>query len=127
MAQSLCECAFECCSQESRVKNVKAWRHLQDTGVYLPCFSDGECKTSDKKACPELVSDQAFINSYSFSSQVRIGCLLSQPLSPQLPQLPYFVERISLKKHQPSPQAFCLEHSYRTKLSSARVEEEGVM
>lgn len=115
MVQSLCECAFECCSQESRVKNVKAWRHLQDTRVYLPRFSDGECKTSDKKACPELVSGQAFINSYIFSSQVRIGYLLSQP--PQPPQLPYFVERISLKKHQPSALALCLEHSYRTKLS----------
>ena len=72
-------------SRESRIKNVKAGRGLQDTtGVHLPFFTEGDSKTSDKKACPEFkheVSDQAFVKSSIFFSQVRISYLLPLPPS----------------------------------------------
>lgn len=70
-------------SRESRIKNVKAGRGLQDTtGVHLPPFSEGNSKTSDKKACPELkheVSDQSFMKSSIFLSQGRIGYFVPLP------------------------------------------------
>lgn len=83
MVQSLCECGLECYSQESRIKNAKAGRHLQDTGVHLPRFANEDSKTSVKKACPELkqqVSGQGVINSYIFFSQVKIGYPLPRPI-----------------------------------------------
>lgn len=70
-------------SWEHRIKNVKAGRGLQDsTEVPLPHFTDEDSKTSDKKAYPELkheVSARAFMKSYIFFSQVKIGNLLPLP------------------------------------------------
>jgi hypothetical protein len=39
--------SFEYYSQESRIKNVKARRGLQDPPVHLPCFTDGEWEGPD--------------------------------------------------------------------------------
>lgn len=75
----------------------KEWYSLEASSRYWglpPCFSDGEYKTSDKKACPELVSGQAFINSYIFFSRVRIGFFLLNP--------PATSASIFLRKDQPS-------------------------
>lgn len=84
MVRSLCECGFECHSLESRIKNVTAGRDLQDTGVHVPHFTDGESKTSDERVCSKLkqqVSGQAFIKSFMFFSQLRIVYPLPLPPS----------------------------------------------
>ena len=94
MVQPLCEYGFECHSQESRIKNVKAGRHLQESGVHLPCFTDGKSKTSDKKVCLELkkqICGQAFINSHFSPKRLPLAP------TPQSPQCPYCVARISLR------------------------------